>query len=212
MKKKDDFKLTESVILTFEKEKQDSSLLRKYRKDQRLRSNYKILILRLFFIILFICSAIYIFIWNYNNINNQKMLETVSNFASVDNTSSNKKQSLNIDFNGLRSINDSCFGWIKLNNTNISYPVVQYTNNGYYLGHSFDYSSNPAGWIFADCKNSCDGNDKNLVIYGHNRRNNTMFSELNNCLNSDWYSNNDNKIITLYTPNRNYKLCYLFYI
>ena len=83
----------------------------------------------------------------------------------------------------------------------MEYPVVKTTNNSFYLNHSFDKSKNLAGWIFADCKNKFDNTDKNIVIYGHNMRDGSMFGSLKNILNSDWYDNEENTNITLFTEN-----------
>lgn len=88
-----------------------------------------------------------------------------------------------------------------MNNTDINYSVVQSSDNSYYLSHSFDNSLNSAGWIFADYRNKLDGSDKNIIIYGHNRRDGSMFCSLKNVLNENWYSNSENHIITFYTPN-----------
>ena len=166
-------------------------------KKEKKKTNFIIVLLRLFFLILFVYSSIQIAIWYFNNNNNQKVINKVSNFVSSDDETT---QINSIDFNSLRNINSSCFGWIIVNNTNISYPVIQYSNNEYYLTHSFDNSINSAGWVFADYRNKCDGNDKNLIIYGHNRRNGTMFNELNKCLNNSWYTDPNNHTITFYTP------------
>lgn len=69
-----------------------------------------------------------------------------------------------MDLQELRRINPETVGWIKLENTNIEYPIVQTTDNSFYLNHSFDKSYNEAGWIFADYRNKLDGTDKNIVI------------------------------------------------
>lgn len=60
------------------------------------------------------------------------------------------------------------------------------------MNHSFDKSKNSAGWLFADYKNKLDGTDKNIVVYGHNRRDGSMFETLKNILNKEWYDNTDN--------------------
>lgn len=94
--------------------------------------------------------------------------------------------------------NSDTIGWIKVNNTKIDYPVVQSSDNNYYLNHSFTRAKNGAGWIFADYRNNIDTLDKNTIIYGHNvSKNELMFGSLKNTLNETWYSNNDNLIITL---------------
>ena len=96
----------------------------------------------------------------------------------------------------------------------MEYPVVKSTNNSFYLNHSFDKSKNSAGWIFADYKNKFDNTDKNIVIYGHNMRDGSMFGSLKNILSSDWYDNEENTNITLYTENgeRIYKVFSIYKI
>lgn len=71
----------------------------------------------------------------------------------------------------------------------------------FYLKHSFDKSNNSAGWIFADYRNKFDGTDKNIIIYGHNMKDNSMFGSLKSVISEDWYNNEDNKYITLITEN-----------
>ena len=60
------------------------------------------------------------------------------------------------------------------------YPVVKGSNNSFYLNHCFDKSYNSAGWIFADYRNKFDNTDKNIVIYGHNMRDGSMFGSMLN--------------------------------
>ena len=79
-----------------------------------------------------------------------------------------------------------------MNGTDIEYPVVQATDNAYYLTHSLDQSYNGAGWIFADYRNIVDSTDKNIVIYGHNRRDGSMFGTLKKILKEEWYNDENN--------------------
>ena len=92
-----------------------------------------------------------------------------------------------IDFKLLKEQNNETVGYIKVNNTNIDYVVVQHNDNSYYLKHNFEKSWNNAGWIFADYHNKLDETDKNIVIFGHNTRDNSMFGTLKSTLNEDWY-------------------------
>ena len=103
-----------------------------------------------------------------------------------------QKSNNEINFEKLKSQNSDIVFYLKVNNTSISYPVVKYSDNNYYLNHSFDKSKNSAGWLFADYKNKLDGTDKNIVVYGHNRRDGSMFGTLKNILNKEWYDNTDN--------------------
>ena len=104
-----------------------------------------------------------------------------------------------IDFTQLLKQNKDTVGWLIVNNTNINYPVVQTTNNDYYLKHAFDRSKNYAGWVYADFRNNFDALSKNTVIYAHGRKDGVMFGSLNNALKKNWYTNLENQIIQLST-------------
>ncbi len=110
---------------------------------------------------------------------------------------------LQVDFSKLLLKNSNTVAWIKVNGTNIDYPVVQTDNNEYYLNHSFDKNKNGAGWIFLDFRNNIDNLNYNTVIYGHGRKDNTMFGSLKSTLTNEWYSNKDNHIIKLSTQKEN---------
>ena len=103
-----------------------------------------------------------------------------------------KMKLIDVDFSELIKKNPDTVGWISLSGTNINYPVVQTTNNDFYLNHTFDRSYNQAGWVFADYRNSVDGNDKNMIFYAHGRVDGTMFGTLRNVLTNGWLNNPDN--------------------
>jgi len=151
-------------------------------------------------VILIIISIYNIISWQKDNFYNQQIMKKIKENVEIDNT--NKP---NIDIAGLSAINSECVGWINVKGTNIQYPIVQTTNNEYYLKHSFDKSYNRAGWIFADFRNILDGTDKNIVIYGHNRKDGSMFGSLKNVLKKDWQDNKENRIITLMIGNELYE-------
>lgn len=103
-----------------------------------------------------------------------------------------KMKLIDVDFSELTKKNPDTVGWISLSGTNINYPVVQTTNNDFYLNHTFDRSYNQAGWVFADYRNSVDGKDKNMIFYAHGRVDGTMFGTLRNVLTNGWLNNPDN--------------------
>jgi sortase B len=104
-----------------------------------------------------------------------------------------------VDFTSLLKQNSDTVGWLIVNDTNVNYPVVQTSNNDYYLKHAFDKSSNSAGWVYADFRNNFDELSKNTVIYAHGRKDKVMFGSLTNTLKSNWYTNVDNQIIQFST-------------
>ena len=84
--------------------------------------------------------------------------------------------------------NEDMVGWIKVEDTNINYPVVQSVNEpNFYLKHGFDkeYSEYGCPYVQEDC-DVLKPSD-NLVIYGHHMKNETMFHDLCNYASKDFY-------------------------
>ena len=109
----------------------------------------------------------------------------------------------NVDLEALKEKNNDTVGFINIKNTNINYPIVQTTNNDYYLNHAYDKSYNEAGWVFMDYRNN-NFNDFNTIIYGHGRLNKTVFGSLKDLLKDSWQSNKDNYTLTISSLTMNY--------
>lgn len=170
---------------------------KKNKKYKKVVFNIIVYIILLFILVY---SGIKIYKWYKDKTNNNEIAEQIKDTVIVEDENEDKEE-YTIDFSKLKEQNSDAVAWIKVNNTNIEYPVVKADNNDFYLNHSFDKSKNSAGWIFADYRNKIDNTDKNIVIYGHNMRDDSMFGSLKNILNSDWYDNEENTNITLYTEN-----------
>lgn len=164
-------------------------------------------IIRIVFLILLIISTFNIIKWYINNKQNERIQEKVSEAISTENIANEYGSDSNykIDFNKLKEINKDTIGWLKVNGTNIEYTVVRGNDNSYYLNHNYEKKENSAGWIFADYKNKLDGTDKNIVIYGHNMRDDSMFGSLKNILKEEWYNNEENFVINFVTEKEEQK-------
>ena len=110
---------------------------------------------------------------------------------------------VDVDFSKLKQVNDETKAYIKIKGLDVSAPVVQTSDNKYYLSHSYDKKYNSAGWIFGDYRNDWDNLKQNTIIYGHNRRNYIMFGSLKKILDQSWYGNKDNHVIYISTENSN---------
>ncbi len=104
-----------------------------------------------------------------------------------------------VDFTELLKENSDTVGWLIVNDTNINYPVVQTSDNDYYLNHAYDKTSNNAGWVYADFRDNFNIFSKNMVIYGHGRKDKIMFGSLTKTLDKNWYTKEENQIIQLST-------------
>ena len=85
----------------------------------------------------------------------------------------------------LSQMNSDFIGWLRIENTGIDYPVVQTSNNVHYLTHDFWNHYSPAGVPFMDFETPLSSD--NIIIYGHNMKNGTMFSNLVQFKNEDFY-------------------------
>lgn len=81
--------------------------------------------------------------------------------------------------------NADCIGWLSIDGTSISYPVMYTPSEPQkYLRRSFYGKYSQSGVPFLD--GQCSTNGGNLIIYGHNMKNGTMFSDLKKYLNTDF--------------------------
>lgn len=147
--------------------------------------------------------------WATENKDNQKITTILLSDENIvsDNEviiENQKINSVKINFDELLRKNSQTVAWLKVNNTDVNYPVVQYTDNSFYLTHNFENKQNSAGWIFLDYRNQIENLNQNTIIYGHNRRNNSMFATLKNALNTSWCENSENQYITFNTKYANY--------
>ncbi len=140
-------------------------------------------------------AIINIIIWYVEKNNNAIIMKDIEqNITIIKDDKGNNK--LKINFTDLKKINPDTIGYLEVNNTNINYIVVQAEDNKFYLKNNFYKESNRHGWIFADYRNTLNGNDKNIVIYGHNTRDGSMFGTLRRVIKENWYTNEDNHIVT----------------
>lgn len=78
----------------------------------------------------------------------------------------------------LQEQNADIVGWLEIENTNINYPVLQGTDNSYYMTHNYKKENSKNGAIFLDANYNWNIQSNNLLIYGHNLGNGMMFQEL----------------------------------
>ncbi len=84
------------------------------------------------------------------------------------------------DYKNLYLRNKNIIGWLKIDDTNIDYPVMQTSDDIYYLTHDFDGNEDKNGCLFMDSKCNVINRSTNLIIYGHHMRSGKMFGTLVN--------------------------------
>ncbi|MCR4808036.1 MAG: class B sortase [Lachnospiraceae bacterium] len=114
------------------------------------------------------------------------------------------------EFNTLYIKNRSIVGWISIEDTGIDYPVMQSSNEEYYLDHNFDQEKDNNGSIFIDKDCSIWPRSQNIIIYGHNMKSGKMFGELDNYKDEKFCEKHPTiKFDTLYDKGE-YRVMYVF--
>lgn len=111
-----------------------------------------------------------------------------------------------IDFDEWQKKNDEIYAWIKVDGTEVDYPIVQSgTDDDFYLRHSAaDKSWVASGAIFTQSHNTKTFNDSVTVIYGHNGYSESMFTSLHKFEKKDFFD--EHPYFYIYMPQR--KLTY----
>lgn len=93
------------------------------------------------------------------------------------------------EYKTLYNLNKKLIGWVKIDDTYVDYPVLQTSNNEYYLNHNFDQEQDKNGSIFLDMDCSIFPRSTNLIIYGHHMRSGRMFGQLNKYSDEKFFEN-----------------------
>ncbi|MCR5302248.1 MAG: class B sortase [Lachnospiraceae bacterium] len=88
-----------------------------------------------------------------------------------------------VDHEALKKINGSYVCWLYAPGAQINHPVVQGTDNEFYLHHTFEMQKNIAGCVFMDYEVDPMLTSWNTFFYGHNMKNGSMFGHLKNYIN-----------------------------
>ena len=159
-------------------------------------------ILIIIFLGIFIFSGIKIINYLNDNKKNKDIQEITKEAITINNNENiTIEEKYIINFKLLKDQNPDTVAYLKVPGTNIDYIVVKGKDNSFYLNHNFKKDYNVSGWIFADYHNKFDGSDKNIVVYGHNTMDGSMFGTLKNTSTNDWQNNEDNYNIIFITEN-----------
>ena len=109
-----------------------------------------------------------------------------------------------VDWEGLRASNPDIAGWVYLDAfPGNSYPVMQASDNDYYLHRDFNKEYLYAGCLFMDYENAKDFSDPASIVYGHNMKNGSMFACLKKL--KDQETCDENPYFWILTPGGDYR-------
>ena len=132
-----------------------------------------------------VCIAVFLFalyniitiFLNYREID-RTYDEAVRDYTQIPSQEERLNSIPDVDFEKLISQNDDIIGWIFIEGTDISYPVLCGRDNQQYLFQSYEKKYLTAGSIYIDYRCSRGFSDSRTVVYGHNMHNGSMFGKL----------------------------------
>jgi sortase B len=142
------------------------------------------------FVVLVVCVVILSkhFADSFANANRNKRLASEYKSKPASSTVSSKYPAgMLSEFYTLYDQNPDIKGFLTIPGTPVQNPVVQSSDNEYYLEHTFDKQANGYGTLFLDFRDVINPQSQSLIIYGHNMADGSMFGQLNKFQEIDTY-------------------------
>lgn len=129
----------------------------------------------IFILILIIISILAFTYYKFHTNKNKNILNDIK----IDETQiTETKTERMLQLEELKKQNNDIVAWLEIPDTKINFPVLQTTDNEYYMTHTYKKEYSSDGSIFLDKDYDWDLPSSNLLIYGHNNRNGNMFEDL----------------------------------
>lgn len=125
--------------------------------------------------------AFYTFYYQKNNVDYKQLadLKDENTGVKVHLTEEKDKPPILAKYKTLYEKNKRLIGWLKIDDTNIDYPIMQTVNNEYYLDHNYNQEYDKNGSLFLDKDCNAAFPNTNMIIYGHHMKSGNMFGNLN---------------------------------
>lgn len=172
-------------------------------KNSKVKRKMIYILIYFILIILVVLSIIYIIdffsskneaneerkLLNTIQIDNNQIIEEIQEDTEIKNTKEIEKIDTErmIKVKELQKENIDIVGWLEIEGTTINYPVLQGADNEYYMTHNYKKQKSKNGSIFLTKDYDWSIPSSNLLIYGHNLNNGTMFEELLKYKNKNFY-------------------------
>lgn len=163
-------------------------------------------------IIIFIVGMVFLGVNSFNsNKEEKKYTELLNNIVIEESKVTETKTKRMLQVEELQKENDEIVGWLEIEDTNINYPVLQTIDNDYYMTRDYMQEHSENGSLFLDKNYNWDIPSSNLLIYGHNKSNGQMFSDLLKYANKEFYENHTKIRFTTEEEDAEYEILSVFY-
>lgn len=165
--------------------------------------------------IIFVIGVSYILQHFNDSKDNKQIYEEIKNVniikeSNVEPVTTNKISENVQKVTNLKQENKDVVGWIKIDNTIIDYPILQTTDNDYYLTHNYKKEKSKYGSIYLNKESNILDNYSNVIIYGHNMKDEQMFNTLLKYESEDFYNEHKTIKITTEQEENEYEIVSVF--
>ena len=171
------------------------------KKEKRMKIKKQYIVLSIIFFISILIISFKLYERYMDSKSNKQIREELNEiFEKNEENISNEEKELTKTqkLEELKKINTDIVAILEIEGTNINYPVLQTTDNSYYMTHNYKKEESKDGSLFLDKDYNWDLTSTNFLIYGHNNIGSTeMFVELMKFREKSFYD--EHKIIKLTT-------------
>lgn len=179
-------KLSKSILLKLHNFKHKTLKILKGFLSTNRNLRIGIIVTSMLFIVSSIGFSLHYINQKHNTNLNKKLVQKYKHHSSNVQNSHYPAHMLS-DFYKLYDTNSDIRGWLSIPNTVINYPVVQSTDNDYYLHNNFNKSADYYGSLFLDYRDNISPQSQNMIIYGHNMKDGQMLTAIVNYEQTDFY-------------------------
>lgn len=192
---------------------------------QNIRTNYipsskdnlKQIIIKVFFIISLVGVIVSSIVVGNHFLTAEKQKNIISKSREIwygnDEKDNKNQNALSAAKQELLKQNKDFIGWIKIDGTKIDNPIYKTDNDDYYINHNQKRKKSRYGAIFAHSETVIteQHTDKNIVLFGHNMKDSTMFGDLKKLRKLNYFKeHNTIEFTTLYSDTQTYKIYAVF--
>lgn len=185
--------------------------MKKKSRHSRQANKLKNLIL-VVLVFIFVIGIVYISYYLYNRNKDKKVNTDILNDIEVDITEiTPQKTEVMIKLEELQKENNEIIGWLEIEGTNINSPVLQTTDNDFYLTHNYKKEKASSGSLFLDKDFDLENGSSNYLIYGHRNKQGLMFEDLLKYAKEDFYKEHKTIKFTTNKEDAIYEILAVFY-
>ena len=187
--------------------------MKKLENKKEIRK-WKKQILRLILVVLLIisiCGMGYLCYYFYNQYKDKKDNTHILNEIDVNNKIETQKTERMLQLEELQKENKEIVGWLEIEGTNINYPILQSSDNEFYLTHNYKKEKSVSGSLFLDKDFDLINGSSNYLIYGHRSKQGLMFEDLLKYAKEDFYKEHTKIKFTTLKEDSMYEILSVFY-